>query len=115
YLPGRIQAYITEEQWRRNRARLRANRQSAATPGAPRQGPALLTGLLVCARCGTHMNVRYRTEPHGESHTYLCNWGDPLRRNDVPATGRRLPGRLCHRATPDRARPGVLGTVPGRG
>jgi DNA invertase Pin-like site-specific DNA recombinase len=74
YLPGRLPAYITEGQWRRNRARLQANRQSAATPGAPRQGPALLTGLLVCARCGTHMNVRYRTEPHGESHTYLCNW-----------------------------------------
>jgi hypothetical protein len=37
-----------------------ANQQTAATPGAPRDGAALLSGLLRCGRCGGHrMTVSY--------------------------------------------------------
>ena len=41
-----------------------ANRQTAAAPGAPRDGAALLAGLLRCGRCGGHrMTVRYHDGP----------------------------------------------------
>ena len=59
-LPGRLPAYITPEEYEANIARMAANRQTAAAPGAPRDGAALLSGLLRCGRCGGHrMTVQY--------------------------------------------------------
>src|SRR5208282_6435036 len=40
-LPGRLPAYITAEEHEANVARMAANRQTAASPGAPRDGAAL--------------------------------------------------------------------------
>ncbi len=37
--------------------------------GAPRTGSSLLQGLLVCARCGNRMTVRYSEQGR---HVYLC-------------------------------------------
>ena len=36
------------------------NKHSAAATGAPKRGPALLTGLLRCGKCGRKFNVRYK-------------------------------------------------------
>src|ERR1019366_6095963 len=59
-LPGRLPAYVTPEEYEANIARMAANQQTAATPGAPRDGAALLSGLLRCGRCGGHrMTVSY--------------------------------------------------------
>src|SRR5262245_8482044 len=44
----RLPAYITWERFEANQHRLTANRQLPATPGAPRNGPALLAGLARC-------------------------------------------------------------------
>jgi DNA invertase Pin-like site-specific DNA recombinase len=74
FLPDRLPAYISVEQWRRNLARLQANRNTAATPGSARRGQALLSGLVRCARCGTRMTVSYRTEGDRNRHVYQCNW-----------------------------------------
>ena len=74
-LPGRMPAYITPEQYEANVARMAANRQTAATPGAPRDGSALLSGLLRCGRCGGHrMTVRYHdsTAAARSVHGYVC-------------------------------------------
>ena len=74
-LPGRMPAYITPEQYEANVARMAANRQTAATPGAPRDGSALLSGLLRCGRCGGHrMVVRYHdsTAAAQSVHGYVC-------------------------------------------
>src|SRR6266508_1162535 len=58
-LRDRLPAYITWEQYEGNLARLRANQARAEAIGAVRRGPALLAGLVVCARCGCRLFVRY--------------------------------------------------------
>src|SRR5262249_13911880 len=55
----RVPAYITWERFQANQARLAANRNRPGSPGAPRNGAALLGGLLRCGRCGRRMAVRY--------------------------------------------------------
>ncbi len=70
-LQDRFPAYICWEQYERNMARLKANRAKAEEMGAVGRGPSLLAGLLVCAKCGNRMTVRYNGE--GNRHTYLCN------------------------------------------
>jgi hypothetical protein len=80
-LPDRCPAYIPPEQYDANQARLRANRARAEAQGAVRDGPALLAGLVVCARCGCRLGVHY-----GGTHTrhvYGCVqrrnlFGEPL-------------------------------------
>jgi DNA invertase Pin-like site-specific DNA recombinase len=70
-LPDRCPAYISPERFQTNQDRMTANRASAATPGAPRRGPALLGGLLVCGRCGYRLMVNYND--HGRSLRYCCS------------------------------------------
>ena len=72
---GPATAYITPGQYEANLARMAANRQTAAMPGAPRDGSALLSGLLRCGRCGGHrMVVRYHdsTAAARSVHGYVC-------------------------------------------
>src|SRR5258708_13944541 len=62
FIPGVHPGYITLEQYDANLARLTANaaahgRDRAAGP--PREGPALLQGIIICGRCGLRMTVRY--------------------------------------------------------
>ncbi|HTR90749.1 MAG TPA: recombinase family protein [Trebonia sp.] len=76
-LPGRLPAYITEEEFQANIARMAANQQTAETAGAPRNGAALLSGLLRCGRCGGHrMSVSY-PDSKGRArsvHGYGCSF-----------------------------------------
>jgi len=53
--------YITWEDYERNKAQLAVNSQAYAPQrfSPPREGPALLQGLLICGRCGERMTVRY--------------------------------------------------------
>ena len=71
-------AYITWETYMKNQDKLRNNRSRAggATPGAPREGAALLGGVVMCGRCGRRMSARYssRTSPTSQ-WSYTC-WGD---------------------------------------
>jgi hypothetical protein len=72
-LPGRLPAYITPEEYEANIARMAANRQTAAAPGAPRDGAALLSGLLRCGRCGGHrMTVSYHDVSARSAYGYTC-------------------------------------------
>jgi len=54
-----LPAYITWERYQQNQVRLDKNRSAASSPGAPRQGSALLQGLVRCGRCGRRMFVQY--------------------------------------------------------
>jgi len=57
-------AYMSWEQFVANQARLRDNASAFArrARGTPRQGPALLAGLVVCGRCGYQMHVAYKPQ-----------------------------------------------------
>ena len=69
-LRDRLPAYISWEQYAQHQARLHANRARADTLGVVREAPALLTRLVVCARCGRHRAVSYAT---GSQHyAYEC-------------------------------------------
>jgi hypothetical protein len=64
----RVPAYIPWAAYEAHRARLAQNRSLAEARGSARRGHALLTGLLVCGRCGHRMIVRYR-DGHA---SYVC-------------------------------------------
>jgi DNA invertase Pin-like site-specific DNA recombinase len=72
-LRDRLPAYISWERFEANQARLLANRNLPGTPGAPRNGPALLAGLVRCGRCGRRMMVRYPGP--GKPVSYTCTRG----------------------------------------
>ncbi len=70
-------SYISWEDYQANLAQLRANRQAQGEDrrhGPPREGPALLQGLLICGRCGNRMTVRSHAVKQGQrlSPEYLC-------------------------------------------
>ncbi|HEX9371766.1 MAG TPA: recombinase family protein, partial [Roseiflexaceae bacterium] len=70
FLRDRLPAYISWEQYEWNLARLQANQARADALGVARQGTALLVGLVVCARCGRRLTVRY--SGRGSHHLYVC-------------------------------------------
>ena len=69
-IDGALPAYISVEQYERNHARLAANRARAESAGAPREGPALLGGLVVCGICGHRLQVSYETSGQGLTGRY---------------------------------------------
>ena len=72
-IPGHHPGYITWEQFQRNQRRLDENRTSPDEDhrGAPREGLALLQGVVRCGRCGRRMTVRYLK--NGSIPSYECN------------------------------------------
>ena len=62
-------AYITWEQFLAHEQQLTENRARIASRGAPREGAALLGGLLVCGRCDCGLGVRYQ----GSGFSYVCD------------------------------------------
>lgn len=70
-LQDRFPAYISWEHYERNQMRLNANRQ--AVRAEPRNGSALLSGLVVCGHCGYRMSVQYGRSARGRLYArYVC-------------------------------------------
>jgi DNA invertase Pin-like site-specific DNA recombinase len=69
--PGYISWADHEENLRRLRENAQANGQERRQ-GPPREGPALLQGLLICGRCGERMTVRYRSHQGRLLPIYVC-------------------------------------------
>ena len=73
FLPGLLPAYISIEQYEKNRQRMDANRSRSQSLGAVRDGPALLAGLVACGRCGKKMTVGYQRGAGGRQQpVYVC-------------------------------------------
>jgi DNA invertase Pin-like site-specific DNA recombinase len=64
-----LPAYITWERYLANQERMRQHCSSPESQGNPRDGSALLAGLIVCANCGRRLKTDYRT--HEKSY-YRC-------------------------------------------
>jgi hypothetical protein len=99
--PGSLSWSEHEENLRRLRENAQAHgRERGHSP--PREGPALLQGLLICGRCGGRMTVRYRSlrvHPTGHGRLlpiYVCHQEGvqtaqpPVRASSAPASTTRL-------------------------
>ena len=66
--------YISRAEYDANQLRLAENRARPHLPALARRrdGPALLTGLLLCGHCGQPMHVDYQGT-NGKRIVYLCN------------------------------------------
>jgi len=67
-IPGAHDGYITWAQFEANQQQLAANaaaRGGDRKAGPPREGPALLQGLVICGRCGKRMTVNYHSRCDG--------------------------------------------------
>ena len=66
-----VPAFITWERYLANQQRMASNRNLPTTPGSPRSGPSLLSGVVYCGRCGRRMRVAYHAQ--GTPVYYMCN------------------------------------------
>ncbi len=71
---GAHPGYISWDDYEENLARLKENARATAQTRrcAPREGPALLQGLVLCGRCGVRMTVRYHGRGRPLSPEYVC-------------------------------------------
>ena len=67
FLPDRMPAYITWDQFQRNQEQIRSNRTSQLGPA--RSGAALLSGLIVCGQCGLRMTASYNNAGHAARYS----------------------------------------------
>jgi DNA invertase Pin-like site-specific DNA recombinase len=84
-MPGAHPGYISWDEFEENQRRLHENAQAHGADrrrSPPREGPALLQGLVICGRCGDRMTVRYYSR-----------------------RGRLVPSYACQREGIDRAEP----------
>ena len=75
FIPGAHPGYITVDQYEANLARLAANAAAHGpdrAAGPPREGTALLQGIIICGRCGNRMTLRYHARRGQQTPTYVC-------------------------------------------
>jgi len=93
-IPAAHDGYISWDEFMQNQQRLNDNAQILGRDrrhGPPREGPALLQGLIVCGRCGKRMTLRYHVRKGRLEPDYLCqsegiNNGQPLCQH-IPGAG----------------------------
>jgi hypothetical protein len=74
-IPGAHDGYISWDEYQLNEKRLRDNAQALGKDrrqSPPREGPALLQGLMLCGRCGKRMTLRYHIRKGGLEPDYVC-------------------------------------------
>jgi DNA invertase Pin-like site-specific DNA recombinase len=75
FLPNSYEGYISWEEYEANLAKLLANANSQGfdrRKSPPREGVALLQGLIICGRCGGRMTVRYYIRKGHPVPDYVC-------------------------------------------
>ena len=92
--------YITWPEFEENQRRVQANGHAYGSDrrGPPREGPALLQGLVVCGVCGHRMTVHYHRYRAGLVTEYCCPRHRPP---TVDTPCRTIHGTLLDRAVGD--------------
>jgi len=75
FIPAAHSGYISWEEYEQNQKQLHENAQANGADrlkSPPREGPALLQGLILCGRCGNRMTVRYHSRNGSLQPDYLC-------------------------------------------
>ncbi len=73
--PEAHEGYISLEEYERNQRQLSENARAHTSERVgcpPREGPALLQGLVVCGRCGEQMTLRYHQRRGRLVPDYVC-------------------------------------------
>ena len=68
-------AYLSWEEFVKNQERLRQNWSHEGSQGVPREGSALLQGMVYCGVCGRKMSVQNRAAKDQRSPSYICGRG----------------------------------------
>lgn len=74
-IPNAHEGYISWEEFERNLKQLRENAQAIGGDrrrSPPREGPALLQGLIICGKCGSRMTIRYHSSFGKIVPEYTC-------------------------------------------
>jgi DNA invertase Pin-like site-specific DNA recombinase len=74
-IPGAHAGYLCWEDYEQNQKRLHESAQAMGRDrrkSPPREGPALLQGLILCGRCGERMTVRYHSRRGRLFPDYVC-------------------------------------------
>jgi DNA invertase Pin-like site-specific DNA recombinase/DNA-binding transcriptional MerR regulator len=71
-IPDRFPVYITWEEFEKNQQKLAENSTLSKMLSAPRHGPSVLSGLVVCGRCDHHMVVGYTNTSAQKTLRYTC-------------------------------------------
>ena len=75
FIPEAHDGYICWDEYQQNQKRLQDNARALGKDrrrSPPREGPALLQGLLLCGRCGKRMTLRYHFRKGGLEPDYVC-------------------------------------------
>ncbi|HET8666398.1 MAG TPA: recombinase family protein [Terriglobales bacterium] len=101
FLPGAHPGYIDWEDYEGNLKRLRENAQAMGhdrRKSPPREGPALLQGLMICGQCGRRMTLRYHSRRGHLCPEYVCQRKGIENAEPVCL---RIPGQEVDRAVSD--------------
>ncbi len=74
-VPGVHEGYISFEKYEDNQRRLRECAQAHGldrSKSPPREGPALLQGIVICGICGSRMTIRYHQRQGNLLPQYTC-------------------------------------------
>jgi DNA invertase Pin-like site-specific DNA recombinase len=86
--------YLSQSEFEANMAQLERNRPKIRGKGHRRDGRALLSGIVLCGRCGQRMQVVYSGKDH-QQITYVC---DRRQRSYAQPACQRVPGREVDQA-----------------
>lgn len=75
FIPNHHEGYISLEQYEQIRSMMRENCRNFESTGAVRCGPALISGILRCRRCGRKLVVAYSGVKPNRFPRYCCKRG----------------------------------------